>query len=281
MGQLPGRAVAKLTILPCKEVAGKLIPSGIPFIAPYNPNTFSFAQESVNVLKPTNGSSTPVYETKYTENKILTVDFFLDGTGASPPLGLSLGSAAGAAVSSLASSAGMAVSAINAEAAARAVLSSVSVTAWINYFFAITAGEKSPLGVNKTMSLNFKTFNDETHTTDPLKIIWGAGLFFNCKLHKATVSYKLFNQLGMPLRANISAQFLELGKGPGTNTGKSPDLTKVHVVKAGDTIYNLAKKEYEDESYYLQIAQANDLKNYRRLVQGQTLILPPIAKVEE
>jgi nucleoid-associated protein YgaU len=87
----------------------------------------------------------------------------------------------------------------------------------------------------------------------------------------------LFNQLGQPLRAKVSATFLEVPKPPAK---QSPDLTKIHLVTAGDTIYNIAKAEYDDESFYLQIAQANDLKNYRKLVPGQKLVLPPIAKTE-
>ncbi len=287
MGQLPGRALAKLVILPCKPVGPKLLPIGIPFVAPYNPTSFSFNAGSDLVSNKTSSLKVSPQTNKGTEPKTLSVEFLLDGTGASPPLGLSVGSALGAAASSLASSSGVAVSAINAEAAARAVVSSVSVTAWVNYFFGIMANLKTPLEVKKTMSLNFATTDKKLHDSRPVKIIWGAGLFFNCRLESATVNYKLFNQLGLPLRATISASFKEWAPDPSVLAAalaalfQSPDLTKMHTVKAGDTIYNLAKQEYDDESYYLQIAKANDLRNYRRLVPGQQLILPPIAKVEE
>lgn len=276
------RAVSKLVIIPFKEVNDKGKLKGLaapPFIAPYNPTTFTVGSASELVAKYTAGGGKSPIEQKYENNKTLNVEFFFDGTGASPPLGLPIGSAFGAAVSSAISDSGANVKAINAEAAARAVASSISVTAWINYFFSIISkdGKFSP---KQLVNLNaITTVNKTTHTCNPLKIMWGAGLFFNCYLENAQVTYKLFNQLGQPLRATINATFVEIS-GVKKNF-ESPDLSKVHVVIAGDTIYNLAKKEYDDESYYIKIAEANDLKNYRRLVPGQELILPPIAKVEE
>jgi hypothetical protein len=280
------RATAKLIILPCKEIVstGKLVPNGVPFIAPYNPTNFSFSSASDIVeMKSSKKEISPILDLG-AQAKTLNLEFFLDGTGASPPLGLPTASAFGTLGNALASATGQSISAINAEAVARAATSSVAVTAWINYFFGIMAKLKSPLSVKKTMNLNFKKTDPEAHEARPVKLIWGAGLFFNCKLQSATVNYKLFNQLGLPLRATINASFIEWTKSPaakGADKTGSPDLSKIHVVKAGDTIYNLAKQEYDDESYYIKIAEANDLKNYRRLIPGQELILPPIEKVEE
>jgi nucleoid-associated protein YgaU len=273
------RAVAKLVILPFKKkVNGKLVlPAGVPFIAPYNPTNFSFSGGNEIVSKYNAGNKPGQIESLYPELKKLSVDLFLDGTGASPPLGLPVGSAFGAAVSGLVASSGADVKAINVEAGARAVASSGAVTAWVNYFFGITANATYP---KKTIEAAISGTNKETHSPNFLKIMWGAGLFFNCKLLSATVSYTLFNQLGLPLRATISASFIEVAK-DGTHLNQSPDVTKVHIVKAGDTIYNIAQQEYDDESFYIKIAEANDLKNYRRLIPGQELILPPIAKVEE
>lgn len=273
------RAVTKLIILPCKEIkaTGKLIPSGVPFIAPYNPSSFSFSSGTALQVKNTAGYKQGRVQDLHPENKTLSVELFLDGTGASPPLGIPTAAAFGAIGGAISNATGS--KAINAEAGARAIASSVSVTAWINYFFAITANGKSFADAKKTLNINMATANDVTHESNPVKIIWGTGLFFNCKLMDATVNFKLFNQLGMPLRATISATFIEVPKSKATV--QSPDLTKLHIVKAGDTLYNIAKGEYDDESYYIKIAEANGLRNYRRLIPGQELILPPIAKVEE
>ncbi|HEU4718961.1 MAG TPA: LysM domain-containing protein, partial [Bacteroidia bacterium] len=85
-----------------------------------------------------------------------------------------------------------------------------------------------------------------------------------------------------PLRATLSASFIQVpfaGNDRASLSWQSPDITKLHLVTAGDTIYNIARNEYGSESYYLQIAEANDLKNYRRLVPGTQLILPPVKTV--
>ena len=58
----------------------------------------------------------------------------------------------------------------------------------------------------------------------------------------------------------------------------SPDLTHRVTVKDGDILPLLTYKTYNDQSYYLQVARVNRLRNFRRLVAGTTLVFPPIAK---
>ena len=157
----------------------------------------------------------------------------------------------------------------------------MTVTKYINYFFGIVSANNDG-EAEKTSSYTKDDINKDSHEPNFLKIVWGKGLRFFCQLQSATVKYDLFNQLGQPIRATITANFIEVPENGKVNTSRlqSPDLTKLYQVKAGDTLYNIAKKEYNSESFYLQIAQANDLKNYRKLVPGQRLILPPIAKTE-
>jgi nucleoid-associated protein YgaU len=58
----------------------------------------------------------------------------------------------------------------------------------------------------------------------------------------------------------------------------SPDLTHLHTVKAGDTLYNLCQAMYESPRYVQAVARANNLTNFRQLQVGQTLIFPPFDK---
>jgi nucleoid-associated protein YgaU len=274
MPQLPGRATAKLTIIPFLDPDFKT-PTGDKFIALYNPSTFTLSRTTELAAKPTTNGRAGDLNFLYENNRSLTVDLIIDGTGASPPLGIPIGKAFGAVGNLIPGASGAAA---NAQAIAQAALSAAAVTKYINFFFSLTGNVTSTPSPDPADSS--KSINVDTHTTNSLKVIWGKGLRFKCRLQDATVKYTLFNQLGQPLRATITATFLEAGKNK-LNPFQSPDLTKLYKVVAGDTIYNLAKKEYGDESFYLQIAQANDLKNYRRLIPGQALILPPIAKVEE
>lgn len=240
------KALAKLTIIPFVETqAGGLRPAALPpFIAMYNPSTFSTSHGTMWVEKNDTSSTKSSLELKSTENDSITVELILDATGASPAggfIGLGLSKAAKA-------------------------LKGVDVL--IAAFFLTT-----------------QSANPTSHTPNFLKIIWGAGLFFEGYMESATVTYNLFGRDGRPLRASINATFKQslthnaLSKIK--NFFSSPDVTKEYVVLAGDTIYNIANRFYEDESFYQQIAIANNLKNYRRLTPGTKLILPPVQKVEE
>lgn len=276
MPQLPGRALAKLHIIPYSDSNFKNR-TGSKFWAIYNPTTFTMSRAEGLIPKYSAGKPLGEIEYLFSENRSLKVDLFIDGTGASPPLGVPLGSAFGLAGNAIGGSEG-AIGALVAQAGAQALLSAVTVTKYINYFFEMVSGPGTVSVTEKDKTE--PTVNPTSHAPNFLKIIWGKGLRFYGQLQNATVAYNLFNQLGQPLRATITATFIEVPAPPNKSKLQSPDLTKIYQVKAGDTLYNIAKKEYDSESFYLQIAQANDLKNYRKLVPGQRLILPPIAKTE-
>jgi nucleoid-associated protein YgaU len=91
----------------------------------------------------------------------------------------------------------------------------------------------------------------------------------------------MFDPLGLPIRAKISASFTE-STSPGLMAKlamlSSPDLTHKVSVKEGDLLPLLTFNTYKNQNYYLQVAKANKLKNFRHLKTGSTLIFPPIAK---
>ncbi len=125
-----------------------------------------------------------------------------------------------------------------------------------------------------------QTIQSGTHSPNYLQINWGAYQFRGV-LSKATINYKLFNNAGLPIRATVSAQFTEsLARDEqAAEAGRtSPDLTHKRVVRAGDTLPLIANRIYGDPGYYLEIAKVNNLKNFRRIKEGQSLILPPIEK---
>ncbi len=100
-----------------------------------------------------------------------------------------------------------------------------------------------------------------------------------CVLNSSDVSYTMFDQYGLPLRAQVTASFTE--RTPGTlqnilNMLSSPDLTHRVQVKEGDILPLLTYNIYGDQTYYLQVAKVNKLKNFRKLKAGSTLVFPPI-----
>ena len=58
------------------------------------------------------------------------------------------------------------------------------------------------------------------------------------------------------------------------NPLNSPDTTKYHTVRQGDSLWALAAQEYGDAGQWRAIAEANGLANPRTLRTGETLVVP-------
>jgi hypothetical protein len=58
----------------------------------------------------------------------------------------------------------------------------------------------------------------------------------------------------------------------------SPDLTRRRIVRGADNILTLCQSVYESEKYYLEVAKANGLTNFRKIAPGVELDFPPIEK---
>lgn len=138
-------------------------------------------------------------------------------------------------------------------------------------------------GVDAEIELFLKLTTDvdpEEHQPRSLTLVWGT-FIFNCKLTSAKVDYTLFSSIGRPLRATVTATF----RGhefriiqAALNKLFSSDLTKVHIVKAGETLPLIANEVYGKPEYYVQIAKANNLSNFRNIRPGQEIVLPPVEK---
>lgn len=108
------------------------------------------------------------------------------------------------------------------------------------------------------------------------------GPFINvCVLKSSAVTYTMFDILGLPIRAKISASFVEHSP-PGLSNVlgmlSSPDLTHEVITKEFDLLPLLTYKIYNNQNYYLQVAKANRLKNFRNIKKGTVLKFFPIGK---
>ena len=133
--------------------------------------------------------------------------------------------------------------------------------------------------VKKFQDLTVK-YQGNIHKPRDLEIIWGDHLNFKCVLTKLDIEYLRFNKSGDPTRAKLSCEFHE--KIPedimaAEERSSSPDLTQTILVKEGDTLDLLSYKVYNDSRYYLEVARANNLINFRKLVPGQKLVFPPLS----
>ena len=99
------------------------------------------------------------------------------------------------------------------------------------------------------------------------------------RLESMSLDYTLFTHEGAPLRAEISLSFVSSkpGKEEALKTNKkSPDMTHIVTVKAGDTVPHLCYRIYGDSAYYKQVARFNNITNFRDIKPGVTLHFPPL-----
>lgn len=125
--------------------------------------------------------------------------------------------------------------------------------------------------------------DEATHTINTLSLNWGEVIKnFSCNLKSVDINYTLFDRDGSPLRAELDCVFISASAdsedGLGLIALSSPDLTHRKIVKEGDTLPALCQEIYGDPTYYLKIAEVNQLDNFRFLEAGTQLFFPPIDK---
>ncbi|WPU91363.1 hypothetical protein SNE25_18760 [Mucilaginibacter sabulilitoris] len=123
-------------------------------------------------------------------------------------------------------------------------------------------------------------FDGTTHQPRYVQLQWGP-LLYNCQMTRMTLTFKLFNPDGSPLRAEADCTFngvIDEVKLATIENRQSPDLTHVRTVKLGDTLPLLCYREYGNSKYYYQVAQYNGLTDFKKLTPGMKLVFPPIAK---
>ena len=123
-------------------------------------------------------------------------------------------------------------------------------------------------------------YASDTHQPRFVQLQWGP-LLYNCRCTRMTITFKLFNPDGTPLRAEAECTFesvIDQTKLAAIENRQSPDLTHVRTVIDGDTLPLLCYREYGDSKYYYQVARANGLTDFKKLIPGTKIILPPIAK---
>ncbi|MBE7382958.1 MAG: LysM peptidoglycan-binding domain-containing protein [Leptolyngbya sp. SIO1E4] len=118
----------------------------------------------------------------------------------------------------------------------------------------------------------------ELHQPKYLRLEWG-DLIFDCRLQSVDVNYTLFNRSGTAIRAELDTTFvedIEASKRLQQEGKNSPDLTHTRTITSGDTLPLMAHRIYRDPNYYMRVAQANKLNNFRKLKAGTTLNFPPV-----
>lgn len=116
----------------------------------------------------------------------------------------------------------------------------------------------------------------DLHRPPELKVEW-ASLQFRGFLSECEQRFLRFDERGRPVRAQLNCTFIEhrdVEKLYVANPLNSPDTTKYHTVRQGDSLWSLAAEEYGDAGQWRVIAAANGLNNPRRLRTGEILVVP-------
>jgi hypothetical protein len=119
-----------------------------------------------------------------------------------------------------------------------------------------------------------------THKPNFVMILYGKVLL-KCVLKSVDITYTLFSPAGVPLRAKVNATFiscLDQDLSEMINRKTSPDLTHARKLKRSDKLISMANSIYNKNSYYLEVARANDLDTFRNLPEGTDIFFPPLAK---
>ena len=231
------------------------------YVVMYNPTTFSY-QVSSDWL-PEEGVNPDARQLQFRSSKSdsVTFEFMFDATGASPP-----GNDVAGDVD---------LSYLGDENVDRDLISNNRESA----IEIISEDKHVDRAINVYLEMT-QNIQSATHTPNYVQINWGAYQFRGV-VQNSTVNYKLFNSAGLPIRATVTSKFvqsLSRAEQAALAVRESSDLTHKRIVKAGDTLPLMAKRIYGDPSFYMEIAKANNLKNFRNLTAGQELILPPVKK---
>jgi nucleoid-associated protein YgaU len=140
------------------------------------------------------------------------------------------------------------------------------------------SGEKREVWADVLLFKYTVGYLGEIHQPHYLVLSWGL-LVFKCVLDSMDISYELFRPDGTPLRARITATFIEHTEGLLESLladRSSPDLTHERTVTDGDTLPLMTYRIYGDSSYYLEVARVNGLDDFRKIKPGDKIIFPPL-----
>ncbi len=117
----------------------------------------------------------------------------------------------------------------------------------------------------------------------PVLVVSWSSLQFRCVLARVSQKFIRFLSDGTPVRARLTVTFNEFID-PETEAQQvnrqTADFSKVHVVKRGETLTQIASALYDNPASWRPIAIANDLDDPRDISVGQSLLIPSLPFVD-
>ena len=142
----------------------------------------------------------------------------------------------------------------------------------------VITDEKVDDQIKKAKDLIY-TYNGDIHEPNYLKVYWGTQSLFQGRLKSWNVNYTMLDMDGTPLRAEATVVIIasiSAKKKALEEKKNSADLTHVRTVLDGDNLPLMCYRIYGDSSYYIKVAQHNELTHFRDLKPGDKIIFPPV-----
>lgn len=124
----------------------------------------------------------------------------------------------------------------------------------------------------------FVRIDGKLHAPPVCRFDWGA-LRFQGVITSLKERFTLFAEDGRVLRARLTVQIRSYRSAEVQRRElklESPDRTRVHVFKAGETLAGLADRAYGDPRLWTVIARANDVDRPRFVAPGTPLRIPAL-----
>lgn len=149
-------------------------------------------------------------------------------------------------------------------------------------------GEVTDVRDSTTAVYQLMKINLELHAPPRVKLDWGTSGQLTSRgastepwlvLESISEEFNLFSPDGIPLRAKLNVTFREawtIDQLQSVTPLHSGDRTKLYMAKRGDTLSQIAYRQYNDATAWRPIANANNLANPRLLQPGTVLTIPPI-----
>ena len=127
---------------------------------------------------------------------------------------------------------------------------------------------------NKLQS--FLMVEGELHAPPPCKVVWGS-LEFVGVIEDLRQRFVLFHDDGTPIRAWVTLSFKEyisVSDQLAMTQRASPDRRKLHTIKSGESLWQLAYETYGDPTLWRLIAEHNGIDTPRELRPGSKIEIP-------
>lgn len=124
------------------------------------------------------------------------------------------------------------------------------------------------------------SINPQEHAPPLVAFVWDQPVLTGV-LENLAISYVLFTQDGIPLRAKLTMLLREYRSAAiqaAQTPLQSPNVEKTFVVRRGDTLASISQALYRSPAYWRELASANGITDPRSLRPGQVLTAPRLTQ---